>query len=50
MRSLSCHKCDYKIEDVYEFDAHRWMEHEDDEPDTSIHTVEEERVSEKLTS
>ena len=47
---LSCHKCDYKIDDVYELDAHRWIEHEDDEPDTNIHTVEEGRVSENITT
>ena len=46
MTILSCHKCEYKIDDVYELDAHRWKEHEDDEPDTNINTVEEERVSE----
>ena len=39
---LSCHKCDYKIDDVYELDAHRWMEHEDDEPDTRIQEKDEE--------
>ena len=26
------------------------MEHEDEEPDTSIHTVEENQVSEKITT
>ena len=50
VRILSCHKCDYKIDDVYELDAHRWIEHEDDEPDTNIHTVEEGRVSENITT
>ena len=28
---LSCHKCDYQIDDIYEFDAHRWTEHNDGE-------------------
>ena len=49
VRWLSCHKCDYTTEDVYELDAHRWMEHEDEDPDTSIYTVEEDQVAEKIT-
>ena len=28
---LSCHHCDYTSDDVYEFDQHRWTEHEDDD-------------------
>ena len=47
VRILSCHKCDYKIDDVYELDAHRWIEHEDDEPDTDIPTNEKDEVSKK---
>ena len=39
--NLSCHICKCKSEDVYEFDAHRWVENEDDEPDTSVHTLED---------
>ena len=49
-RILSCHKCDFKVDDVYELDAHRWMEHEDDEPDTGIRTVDEENVSQRLST
>ena len=44
VRMLSCPKCNYKTDDVYELDAHRWMEHEDDEPETSIHTNEKDEV------
>ena len=28
---ISCHHCDYTSDDVYEFDQHRWTEHEDDD-------------------
>ena len=42
-RIFSCHKCNYKADDVYEFDMHRWTEHEDeDELDTDNHKVHEE--------
>ena len=44
VRMLSCHSCNYKTDDVYELDAHRWMEHEDDEPDTSIHNVKQNQL------
>ena len=30
-KMLACQKCDYTVNDVYEFDAHRWSEHEEDE-------------------
>ena len=42
---LSCTKCDYKINDIYEFDAHRWTEHEDDELGANSYGVEEMEVS-----
>ena len=45
---LSCLKCDYQVDDIYEFDAHRWTEHNDDEDeemevidnDIEVHKVE----------
>ena len=43
-RIFSCHKCDFQVDDVYEFDMHRWTEHEDDdELDTRIHVDVEKR-------
>ena len=54
-----CHKCDYRVEDVYEFDAHRWIEHEDDDEldggnndvvdmEVSEHEIEEQRFKQCL--
>ena len=40
-KMLSCYKCDYMASDVYEFDAHRWSEHKEDEIDNDYDYVEE---------
>ena len=56
---FDCHKCDSRVEDVYKFDAKRWIEHEDDDEldggnndvvdmEVSEHEIEEQRFKECL--
>ena len=36
---ISCKKCDFQVDDIYEFNGHRWKEHEDDEHGANMHDV-----------
>ena len=42
-RVFSCHKCNFEVDDVYEFDMHRWTDHEDDDELDSRSMDEEKR-------
>ena len=46
---LSYQKCDFKVEDIYEFYGHRWTEHEDEELDANMHNIEDMEVTQNDT-
>ena len=42
---LSCQKCDFQVNDIYEFYGHRWTEHEDDELGANMNDTKHMDVS-----